>query len=73
MYGNDFSHGQDIPLGLSMALAQNPKAIDYFGTLDGSHKQQVINCAHHIRTKSQMHQLVDSLAHNEMPENFTDF
>lgn len=71
MYANNFSQGQDIPLGLSMAMAQSPSAISYFGSLTAQQKQTVINSAHSINSKAEMKQLVDSLAHNEMPNNQT--
>ena len=69
MYGFDFSHGQDVPLGLSMALAQNPKAFDYMVNLAPSQRQQVINMASCVQSKSQMNQIVNSLAHSEMPSS----
>ena len=34
MKNNSFAHGQELPLGLSMALAQVPAAYDYFVMLD---------------------------------------
>lgn len=57
-----FTNGQDIPLGLSMAMAQNPKAMDYFSHLDSAGKQQIINATHNIHSKMQMQELVNSMA-----------
>lgn len=60
----NFSNGQDIPLGLGMAMAQNPKAMEYFSKLDSKGKQQIINATHNIHSKSQMHRFVDNMAHS---------
>lgn len=73
-HGNISSvYGQDLPLGLSMAMAQNPMAISYFGSLTSMQKQQVIAGSRNIRSKSEMKQYVDSLAHNELPMEFGGF
>ncbi len=58
----NFSNGQDIPLGLGMAMAQNPKAMEYFAKLDSSGKQQIINATHNIHSKSQMNEFVNNIA-----------
>lgn len=59
-----FINGQDIPVGLGMAMAQNPKAMDYFAKLDSNGKQHIINAVHGINSKSQMQQFVDDMAHS---------
>ena len=43
-----FAHGQELPLGLSMALAQVPAAYAYFAKLDPLQRQQIIDSAHCI-------------------------
>ena len=65
----NFSTGQDIPLGLSMAMAQNPNALNYFANLSPKQKQSIIDNAHEIRSKAEMKQFVDSMAHNEIPKH----
>ena len=59
----NFSNGQDIPLGLGMAMAQNPKAMEYFSKLDSNGKQRIINATHSIHSREQMHSFVDNMAH----------
>lgn len=51
MKNNSFAHGQELPLGLSMALAQVPAAYAYFAKLDPLQRQQIIDSAHCIRSK----------------------
>ena len=41
MKNNSFAHGQELPLGLSMALAQVPAAYAYFAKLDPLQRQQI--------------------------------
>ena len=48
MKNNSFAHGQELPLGLSMALAQVPAAYAYFAKLDPLQRQQIIDSAHCI-------------------------
>lgn len=63
----NFYDGQDIPLGLSMAMAQNPQAMSYFAKLTAAEKQAVINEAKHVSSKAQMQQMAETMAHNETP------
>jgi len=67
MNSKGFADGQDIPLGLSMAMAQNPLAFDYFAKLTTQQKQDIINDSKKVRTRSEMHAFTDSLAHGEIP------
>lgn len=53
MKNNSFAHGQELPLGLSMALAQVPAAYAYFAKLDPLQRQQIIDSAHCIRSKEE--------------------
>ena len=59
MKNNSFAHGQELPLGLSMALAQVPAAYAYFAKLDPLQRQQIIDSAHCIRSKEEMRDLVN--------------
>ncbi len=67
MNGKNFRDGADIPLGLTMAMAQNPQAFDCFSKLSLDQKQQVISCSKQVRSKREMQELTDSLAHGQMP------
>ncbi len=56
---------QDLPMGLGMALAQNPAAMQYFSNLSNEQQQEIINHTHQIQSRREMHQYVQSLAeHN---------
>ena len=51
----------DMPVGFSMALAQNPKAMQKFALLDETQKQDIINGTHAVRSKQEMHEYVNKL------------
>lgn len=55
----------DIPLGLSMAMAQNPQAYDYFARLSVSQKKDLISSAHSAHSKDEMNTLVNALSDGE--------
>ena len=52
----------DVPMGFSMALAQNLKAMEYFSSLPDVQKQAIINATHGISSKAEMKSYVDQLA-----------
>lgn len=52
----------ELPLGLGMALAQNEKAMAKFELLSQKEKQSIIQKTHNIKSKKEMHTLVNSLA-----------
>lgn len=62
----NFTNGQEIPMGLGMAMAQNTDAMNYFSNLDDAGKQQIIEHAHNVRSKREMQDLVNNMA------NFND-
>lgn len=56
---------QELPLGFSLALAQNQAAMEYFSSLSDTQKQQIINQTRNISSKSQMQEFIANLAkHN---------
>lgn len=59
---------KELPLGLGMALAQNPKAMTYFAALPESKQQTVIEHTHEIHSRREMHQYVASLAEGKAVE-----
>lgn len=65
MKNNSFAHGQELPLGLSMALAQVPAAYAYFAKLDPLQRQQIIDSAHCIRSKEEMRDFVKEVLWQE--------
>ncbi len=56
----------DIPLGLGMAFAQKIDAMNRFSSLSTEKQQQIIDGAHNIHTKQEMHQYVEQLAENRV-------
>lgn len=67
MNSKNFRDGADIPLGLTMAMAQNPQAFDSFSKLSLQQKQEVISCSRQVRSRKEMQELTDNLAHGQMP------
>lgn len=53
--------GDAIPLGLGMALFQNPDAFFYFNGLDPEKQSQIIDGAKDIRSREEMRSYVDGL------------
>lgn len=68
-----YSAGQEIPIGLSMAMAQNPNALNHFSEFSQKKKQSVIDHAHTIHSKAEMKQFVDLIAHSDLPGNNSIF
>ena len=50
-----------IPLGLGMALMQNPDAFFYFNGLDAQRQQKIIDGTKNISSRDEMRSYVDSL------------
>ena len=51
---------QDLPMGLGMALAQNPDAMEYFCSLPEQEQQSIIDHTHSIQSRREMHDFVQS-------------
>ena len=51
----------EMPMGFSMALAQNPEAMQKFAMLSEDKKKQIIDGTHSIRSKQEMHEYVNKL------------
>ncbi|MGN1137422.1 MAG: hypothetical protein ACI4SF_14535 [Oscillospiraceae bacterium] len=52
----------EMPLGFGMALAQNTAAMKIFSELPDSEQHRLIDGTHRIRSKSEMHRYVSSIA-----------
>ena len=50
-----------MPVGLGMALAQRPEAMEKFATLSEAKKQEIINGTHSVSSKEEMRQYVDKI------------
>ncbi len=55
---------QDIPIGLTFALAENPEALKYFVSLSEEQKQQILEQSHKIHSKSEMQAFAGNFAKN---------
>ncbi len=51
----------DMPIGLGMALAQNPKAMKKFAMLSDAEQQKIIEGTHAIHSKQDMHRYVNNI------------
>lgn len=51
----------EMPVGFSMALAQNPDAMQKFAQLSEDKKKEIINGTHNVRSKQEMHEYVNKL------------
>ncbi|MDD3347927.1 hypothetical protein [Oscillibacter sp.] len=52
---------EELPLGLGMALAQHPQAMERFTALSEAEQQAVITSAHAVASKQEMNALVEHL------------
>ena len=55
----------EIPMGLEMALAQHPEAMNYFSSLPAAEQKQIIDHTHTIQSKEEMQVYVQSLVENK--------
>lgn len=51
----------EMPVGLGMALAQRPEAMEKFAALDETKKQEIINGTHSVLSKEEMRQYVNRI------------
>lgn len=54
-------NNDEIPVGLSMALAENLYAMERFGNLDETRRQDFIQQAKNVGSKQEMRSLVSDL------------
>lgn len=50
-----------LPVGFSMALAQNTPALERFGQMSRQQRQTFIDRAHNARSEREMEQIVSSI------------
>ena len=50
-----------LPVGFSMALAQNTPALERFGQMTHQQRQTFIDRAHNARSEREMEQIVSSI------------
>lgn len=51
----------EMPVGLGMALAMNPEAMQKFSSLTEKQQSEVINGTHAIRSRKEMQQYVQNI------------
>ncbi len=51
----------EMPVGFSMALAQNPEAMQKFSMLSEEKKNEIINDTHSVKSSREMHEYVNKL------------
>lgn len=55
----------ELPLGFSMAMAKNPKALTDFSNMSDAQQRELIQKCHNVTSKSEMQKLVDSITNHE--------
>ncbi|MBQ7131402.1 MAG: hypothetical protein IJO29_02420 [Oscillospiraceae bacterium] len=61
----------EMPVGLGMALAMNPEAMQKFASLSETKKQEIINGTHTISSKAEMKQYVENkIMMSHMKKNY---
>lgn len=63
-------HRNDLPLGFSFALAQDPEAMKAFSNLSEQRQADILQRAHRVSSKQEMQSLVSSL-HRSESRSFT--
>ena len=51
----------EMPMGFSMALAQNSEAMQKFAMLSEDKKKQIIDGTHSVKSKQEMHEYVNRI------------
>lgn len=51
----------EMPLGLGMALAQNPEAMQKFASLNENKKREIIKGTHSVSSKDEMRLYVEKI------------
>ncbi len=51
----------EMPIGLGMALAMRPEAMEKFATFSDAKKQEIIDGTHSISSKEEMRQYVEKI------------
>lgn len=52
---------EEMPVGFSIALAQNPVALQKFAMLSEDKKKQIIDGTHSVKSKQEMHEYVNKI------------
>ncbi len=60
----DIMNFKEVPMGFSMALAQNEKALNVYAGMRDEQKEEVIDKARNVKSKQEMQSLVNELVIN---------
>lgn len=52
---------EEMPIGLTMAFAENLKAFEHFSSLDHAQRQQIIEGARQVRSRQEMREYVNKV------------
>ncbi len=63
--GGEKVERNEMPVGFTMALAMNPKAMQKFATLSEEQKQEIIAGTHTVKSRAEMHRYVDSIVNKK--------
>lgn len=55
-----------VPIGFGMALAMNQSAMNAYAAMTEMQRQAILDKAHKVRSKREMHEIVASLAGGTM-------
>ncbi len=58
---------QKVPIGFGNALAGNENAVNAYAMMTREQKAAVLKKAHAAHTQAEMHQLINSLAADQIP------
>ena len=58
----------EMPVGVAMALAMNPKAMQKLEVLREEQKQAIIEGTHAVKSREEMHQYVNNLVSNKQAD-----
>ncbi len=61
-YMENYLNHPEVPIGLGMALAKNPSAMNYFSNLDADSQRRIIDQTHSVRSKEEMDSFVSSFS-----------
>lgn len=67
METHNLLNDSEIPMGLGMALAKNPTAMQVFSALPPEGKAAVIERTHTVASKREMEQLVRDIGEHHTP------
>ncbi len=53
---------EEMPIGFTMALAENPEAMQKFALLNENKKKEIVNGAHRVKSRWEMHEYVNKIS-----------